>query len=318
MSSPAWFFSTLAQSAAAVIGLTVAFTVSTHLSRRERVNRKTERLRKELIDFRNRYRDILFNMSDVFDEQANFNCSYDVGKDLAEGEFDRTQWAESQPAPVAAEFWACFYGIAHMLTNINDLNNLPNDREFGRLREAVDRLGEMVRVGNDASKDFYEEITDTSADSSDSHYYHEDIFEELGRMKHWLTYTTNARRINTVTVVPDDNRLTGKNIFSLATMIKEMNGDSTDIAPLTADTQITDEFMSPDYTQRIVRTSGKLGIVGVLIPVVLLISPAGASIPFWNLILRATPDWIPNLDWIAHYTTILIQAAGADVCGFLI
>jgi hypothetical protein len=23
-------------------------------------------------------------MSDVFDEQANFNCSYDVGKDLAE------------------------------------------------------------------------------------------------------------------------------------------------------------------------------------------------------------------------------------------
>jgi hypothetical protein len=308
MSSPAWFFSTLAQSAAAVIGLTVAFTVSTHLSRRERVNRKSKRLREELIDFRNRYRDILFNISSVLEEQADFDPSYDVGRNLADAKYDRGQWVESQSAtPVAAEVWGCTYGVAHMLTNVNDLEDLPGDQEFGRLREAISQLQDILDINYERGKQLYEEITDSPADSTSSNYYHEDIFEEKGRMKHWLTHTTNARRVNTVTMTPDDSRLTGKNLFSLATLVREMENDSIDIAPLTADTRITDDFMSPDYTQRIIRTCGKLGIVGVLAPITLLISPAGASIPLWNQFLDWIPDWIPNFGWVAHYTTILIE-----------
>ena len=50
MSVAEWFFSTLAQSTAAIIGFTIALAAALYTSRLEKIRQQTESLRDQMID----------------------------------------------------------------------------------------------------------------------------------------------------------------------------------------------------------------------------------------------------------------------------
>jgi hypothetical protein len=62
MASPEWFFSTLAQSSAAIIGFVLAFSAVIHQLERQQREKRTDKLRDELIELRYKYGNVIHNM----------------------------------------------------------------------------------------------------------------------------------------------------------------------------------------------------------------------------------------------------------------
>ena len=179
MVSSAWFFSTLAQATAAIIGLTLAFTVSTHLSRRERRKARTDELRKELADLREKYQYVLDTMSRALrDSDARFNTS-GIRFDLTDEQNDIEQWAAQQPDSETARAWAYTSGAAAILSDIDVLSEYTLDREeLSQLNGAATELKNLFARGGGIDETLYRQITQTDAGSVPSDYYFEDIFEE--------------------------------------------------------------------------------------------------------------------------------------------
>jgi hypothetical protein len=300
----AWFFSTLAQATAAIIGLTIAFTVSTHLSRRERRKNRTDDLREELTDLRTKYQPVLDTMSQAL-KQSNAQFNTSTGRfDLTDDQKNAKQWAAQQPDSTAAEAWAYISGIAAILLEIDILSEYTLDREqFSELNSTVTELKELFRRNGGTDKKLYREIT--GAGSIPSDYYFEDILDEDDRVKSWWNRHSTTRHDNIAGIKPNDPQLMGKNLFSWGMLFEDLERDGIETGEHAVGTEITTDFMSPQFTERMILTSMKLGFVGVFLPTLFLISFRSVMLP--TSVADRIPELISNLAWVADWGTIAIQ-----------
>lgn len=309
MVSSAWFFSTLAQATAAIIGLTLAFTISTHLSRRERQKARTDELREELADLREKYQYVLDTMSRALrDSDAQFNTP-DIRFDLTGEQNDVEQWAAQQPDSETARAWAYISGAAAILSNIDVLSEYTLDRkQFSQLNGAATELKNLFRRSGGIDETLYQQITQTDTGSVPSDYYFEDILEENNRVESWWSRYSTTYHDNIAGVRPNDPAFTGKNLFSWAMLFEDMERDGIEIGSHAVGTEVTSDFMSPRFVERVIWTSMKLGFVGVLLPSLFLISSPGATLPV--VVVSMIPPWVTG------WGTILVQGGLLVVTGF--
>lgn len=308
MVSSAWLFSTLAQATAAIIGLTIAFTISTHLSRRERRKARTDDLREELADLREQYQYVLDTMSRALEQSdARFNTS-SARFDLTDEQSDVEQWAAQQPDSTTARAWAQISGAAAILSEIDVLSEYTLDRkQFSELNGAATVLKELFMRRGGTDETLYREITQIGIGPIPSNYYFEDILDEHDRVENWWNRYSTTRHDNLAGIKPNDPAFTGKNLFSWAMLFEDMERDGIETGSHAVGTEVTADFMSPQFVERVIWTNIKLGFVGVFLPSLFLISSPSATPP--TQVVDAIPTWIFDLAWITDWGTIAIQAA---------
>lgn len=99
-----------------------------------------------------------------------------------------------------------------------------------------------------------------------------------------------------------DERFSGKNLYSLYTILDEAKREGSELGIVAAESTLTASFMSPGFAQRIIFTSMKLGFVGIVLPVIFLLSSPGASVPSWVF------SYLPTVqEWVMNWGVLLLQ-----------
>jgi len=298
----AWLFSALAQATAAIVGLTIAFTISSYTTRREYVLDRTDKYRDEIIEFKGKYQYVFDNMSTTLKEDSTFH--YDkVRFDLND---DAENWAEDQLDPKTAEAWAYISGIADILSEVDP--NLDPDmtrEQVGTINQGSEKLLGYFANGTDVSKEIYREVVELSEDSDvPEEYYYEDIFDEGRRVESWLSRFLTTKYDNQVATKPGDMPLSGQNFYSWATLFEELDRDAKHIASRSVGTDVND-FLNQEFSTNIIITNIKLSIVGIFIPLLLLVSSPGAKWP--EFIASYVPYSL--LSWLLYPVEILLVFA---------
>ncbi|GGL67086.1 hypothetical protein [Halocalculus aciditolerans] len=308
--SQAWLLSALAQATAAIVGLTIAFTISSYTTRREYVLSRTDRYRDEIIEFKEKYQYVFDNMARALKESSSFryeNVRFNLDEDI-------DSWAENQRDPKTAEVWARISGIADALSDIEpNLNPDMTREQVGMINKASEELPWYFGSGTDSSKQVYREVAGLNEDADlPDGYYFEDIFDEGRRVESWLSRFLTTKYDNQVATKPGDMPLSGQNLYSWATLFEELNRDAKHIASRSVGTDV-DDFLNREFSTNILITDIKLSIVGILIPLLLLVSSPGAKWP--EFITSHVPDSL--LSWLLYPVEILLIFAVAYYTGYL-
>jgi hypothetical protein len=276
MVTPAWFYSTIAQASAAIIGLTIAFTISTHLSRRERRRRRTDKARNEAIQFKQKYQPLLESIARDIQQETQINVDetrYEL-EDVSTVE----SWADDSHDPVSGRIWALTSGISNILSDFTLLSAEPTRNQLETMQNAVQELEYNLLYrdcGNDRA--FYTEITGQQPEDADGFYYHDDILGDDESISAWLDRNRRSRDENIAGARASD--LTGKNIFSLATIMEILEADLDDFGVSVVESDMTADFLQQDFGTHVLSTSLKLAAFGIFFPILFLVSTPDISLP---------------------------------------
>lgn len=294
MVSPAWFFSTLAQVTAAILGLTTAFAFSVFDRRQAELSRRNDQFRGEINNIREKYQPVLDTISSELRDNADFDRP-GVRFDLER--LDEQEWAEEQTDSTAARIWANTSGISHLLADTDLLSATLDRDDLYHLNSAAQTLVELLGHGGEEEQ-LYKEIT-SSKNSPDS-FYIDDIFEDRDRIAYWLNRHMSTSRANAVAMSPTGSGLTGKNIFSWVILLDELRSDGIELGTQAIRTDVGTNLEPGERLMSIIRVNIGLGIVGALIPSFLLISSPDLGPVFVDLIPQ-------SLEWLIDWATALIQ-----------
>lgn len=287
MVAPAWFYSTIAQASAAIIGLTIAFTVSTHLSRRERRRRRTDKAREEAIELKQRYQPLMDIIARTIKENADLNVDntrYEL-EDISAVE----SWANNKGVPVSAQIWALTSGISHTLSDFIVLSAEPTREQLEKLQNAVQELEySLLYRDNGNDRILYTEITGQPPEEAEGFYYHDDILADADRISAWLDRNRRTRDENIVGARPDD--LTGKNIFSLVTIMEILDSDLDKFGVNAVESDLTADFLQRNFGSHVLSTSARLALFGIFLPILFLISSPDLSLPM--RVVEAIPSTV--------------------------
>lgn len=299
--SPAWLFSTLAQATAAIVGLTIAFTISSYTTRKQYVLERTDRYRDEIIDFKEKYQYVFDNMARSLKEKSSFSYS-SVRFNLEE---DIESWADQQPDSKTAEVWAKISGIADVLSDVDpNLDPEMTRQQVGKINQVSEELPAHFGTGTDSAEQLFRELGSVSQDENlPDNYYFEDVIDEGRRVESWLSRHLTSRFDNQVATKPGDMPLSGKNFYSWATLFEELDRDAKHLASRSVGTEV-DDFLNREFSTNIIITDLKLSLVGIFIPSLFLISSPSAN---WPIIIT---KFIPYslLSWLLYPVEILLVA----------
>lgn len=293
MVDSAWFFSTLAQSAAAVIAFTIAFASVLFNSRIDSLQENTEKLRQEFITLQDKYAEVLQSMAHALCEEAEFEDPRDVDPRALIDEYGTAQaaamiqresqrlemtndeiddWADDQPDPTAGRAWAHYLRAAGLLNEIMDLTgNLLSRDDVHQLRDSADAVANIFDNTNDGSDDVYEELAN---DTPDNGYRSESIVEAQAALTSWLNENMPAiddRR----TGWPDLQDTTdGTNIISYTLVSDELQRDVYDLIQNVPETKLLPLPDPIKAVKRLLLITLGLGITGILLPLLFLITPS--------------------------------------------
>jgi hypothetical protein len=269
MVNPAWFFSTLAQATAAIVGLLVSLSAIQYQLERQRRERRTEDLRDETIEFKEKYTDIIPSITSEFAQHADISflgLSMDmtVPADSLHGYIVMRSYF-NQSSPVATVYWIHFARIGHIL--LREINpsadprqhHLLSDDAFDRLRESSGWLSLQLKGESQLLEQLYGDIGITGDNK-----YTQNAFDPNPpgeSVQEWLQrYQSYAERHNVL--------LSGENLQSFVRVAEELNGDFQRLDSLKENTVIT---FNPNIGAFLVK-SLLLLLVGVFLPTASLIS----------------------------------------------
>lgn len=293
MVDPAWFFSTLAQSAAAVIAFTIAFAGVLFNSRIDSLQEKTDELRQEFTTLSEKYPEVLRSMAHALRDEAEFEDPRDVSPQELIDEYGTAQaaamiqwesqrlemtaeeiedWADDQSDPTAARTWAHLLRAAGLLNEIMDLTgNLLDRDDVQQLRESADELNDILDDADGATEALYEELT---AESAASGYRTEEIFDAPEALENWLEdYMPEIDEQRTGWPNLQDST-DGTNIISFTMIVDELQRDIYDLIQNIPGTKL---MPLPDpiaAVKRLLAITLGLGITGILLPLLFLITPS--------------------------------------------
>ena len=339
MASAAWFFSTLAQSSAAIVSFIVAFsTVHYQLEKRE-VNKRNKEFRQDLTEFYDKYNNVvgfLYNYlaiqgdesferiytDDLELESYFLKGQYDVEKDLKKTN--------------TAFVWSLIYRIDCTLAEIDSNRNegnkgLISEQHINNLIDCSANLSNIadVRLANAIARynneedsiadDWVRELTEESVATPDTEVIDtspenvRDLLDEpetfsdnqIERMdtayiKNWIEEYVD---MNNPSIHLQDTEINGRNLYSLSLLFNELNRDAIDIKSSSKGTVITEGTSYHLDNKRI----AFLLIVGVFLPIFLLITlPSRLGIPLlsgWYLFTIEFALLIPT----AYFTVKLFH-----------
>lgn len=293
MVDPAWFFSTLAQSAAAVIAFTIAFASVLFNSRIDSLQANTDALRQEFINLREKYAEVLRSMAHGLREEAELEDPRDVNARALIDQYGTAQaaamiqresqrleltndgideWADNQPDPTAAKAWAHLLRSAGHLNDVMGLtSNLLNLDDVHQLRDSANILTEIFDDTNGGTEDIYEELADTNPDTN---YRSESIIEAPDSLVPWLEEhmpSIDERR----TGWPDLQDTTdGTNIISYTIVSDEFRRDIYNLLQNIPGTKLLPLPDPVTAAKRLLIITLGLGTAGILLPLLFLITPS--------------------------------------------
>lgn len=326
MSVAEWFFSTLAQSTAAIIGFTIALAAALYTSRLEKIRHQTEALRSRLIDIKDEYRPVLSGVSTTILDQGDFSTgeitpdidgpaiieeSEDTeeafalirylsrGLDASTDEIEA--WAEDQSDEQAAIVWAHARRAGGILEDISPLNeNLLEPQQMRRLLDSVKALKETLNAGTDSSEEFYQEITGEDPSSS---YHTEDIFSESQSIERWLDRNLEDLNRRRVGFEIPESIATGRNISNWATVFEEFERDVGLASGSAIGTKVITDPRKD--IKSLLLYAAVLGIVGIFVPLLFLITS------------QQDPIWMLSSDLVL-LSQVMTLTASAILSGLLI
>lgn len=167
MASPEWFFSTMAQSVAAIIGFIMAFTAVLYSLERQRREERTDDLRAELIDLRDKYIDILDKIeSALFDRLFQDDIKDKIGDKDAQKrkkEIEEIIDEENIKNPDTMFFWWHVNRITNLLDDIegssDPMSLLLDLDQMDKLRESIEWITNRLHpTDRDFLKQLYTEL----------------------------------------------------------------------------------------------------------------------------------------------------------------
>lgn len=302
MSVAEWFFSTLAQSTAAIIGFTIALAAALYTSRLEKIRHQTESLRDQMIEIQDEYRPVLSGISTTILEDGEFSTGeitpnidaqeiIEDSRDMEEAAariqylssgLDATpdkieEWARKQPDEQAALLWAHNKRTLGLVDEISPLTeNLLTPEQMGELMDSVRTMKNLLDANSESAETLYEEITEDDAGRG---FHTEDIFSETDSVERWIDRNLQDYNRRHVGFEIPDSIATGQNISNWATMFEEFERELGLAGGNALDSKIISNPRSD--IKEFLTYAAVLGVVGVFIPLMfLIVSPDS---PVWIL-----------------------------------
>lgn len=265
MVNPAWFFSTLSQGTAAIVGLLVSARLIQYQLERQRRERRTEDLREEIQEFDEKFGHILSPMAGTFAKNADGSFWSQARFLWISGDELNLRIAMNSSMPVVTMYWAHMVRISHILmTGIHPSSNprahyLFSEEEFNRLRESITWLKNNV----DERSPFIEYLYADLAIPGNNPYTADVLDPDPPgeSLQDWLQrYQDYATRHSTL--------LSGKNLQSYQRVFGELHQDFQRLDSLRENTIIT---FNPGINLFLAKASALI-LVGVILPLAAITS----------------------------------------------
>jgi hypothetical protein len=284
MVNPAWFFSTLAQAVAAIVGLLVSLSAIQYQLERQRRERRTEDLRQATQAFQDKFEHIIAALGSGFAPVANksfigktWNMNIpgdDINLDIVlNSHISILNIAYG--APIATLYWAHLSRISNILifgvepSSDPQSHYLFSDIHFDRLRESTRWLDTHL----DGRSILIESLYDDLEIPGNNHHVKDVFTTNLPgqSVQDWLQqYQSYASDQTTL--------LSGKNIQSYRRVAGELHTDFRNLDSLRANTIRT---FDPNINN-ILYKSALLMVVGVFIPMISMISNIDGVLPAYS------------------------------------
>ena len=263
MVNSAWFFSTLSQATAAIVGLLVSARLIQYQLERQRRERRTEDLREETKEFEEKFGDVISPMAGAFFENADLLIEstpslYEIHT-LSSDELNLEIAMESSK-PVVTLYWAHMVRVNHVL--MEDIHPSPDperhyllsEEGFGTLRDSI----KWLKTNMDQRSAFIEYLYTDLGMEADSPYTANVLDVDMPResLHEWL-----QRHY-------DWNPPSGKNLQSYQYVISELHRDFQRLDSLRQNTIITFESGIGVFLKK----ASALIIVGVILPLTAITS----------------------------------------------
>lgn len=290
---PAWFFSSLAQVSAAIIGFTFAFGGLLFNSRLDTIKENTDDLREKNVKLRKKYSDLTYSIANVIRDVGEFDDPRDVDiEDLVEKygseqasvivqskvrelQLDVEEipgWAEDQDDNLLAKTWAYCMRCTTLLDEIHDFNsNLLSREEMDELFTIIYELQDIFDVNGDKSKQLYEEVVGEQTDE-DSNHHVESIFPLNEGVGKWLEkYSKDIEEEHPFDI---SNTFNGRNISSFSILISELQSDYINTAKKVVGTKLAPLPDPVHSVKKLLIYTGAICYFGIIIPLAYLIVPS--------------------------------------------
>ena len=305
MAEPAQLFSTLVQAAATVIALTLGFASTLYDSRIDSIQEKTDVVRAKFVNLRDKYQSVADSMALKLQEQGDFDDptrdNIDPGEWMDQYGAEQTaamvlyesqridmsvedinDWAENQSDTQTARAWALLKNISGILNDITDLSgNLIDRDQFHELRDSVSGLEDLFNPGSDENDELYRELT---GEESGSGHHVESIFDESEVLTNWLNNhieEIDERREGWSSIEPHAD---GTNITSFGVIIGELKIDVFQTVGKMPGSSLLPQSDPVARTTKFLSFTAGLGVFGILLPLLFLITPSGIlqiRLPLW-------------------------------------
>lgn len=296
-----YFFSTLAQASAAIVGFVIAVAAALYSLERQRVERRTENYRDALTKFRNRYGFALMTLDSMLEGEGG-ETTQEMTDDLSldNDELEELVREDHSKKPVTSLYLAHvrrILGIFHRIGPENDYVLSPD--ELGALRRSVYwmyiqfyNLGEEP---NSATKEFIKETTgksysehedladiklfgDTSTVTGFSPFQLQKWFKERRAIESEILRPTPEREDDDVLDIRDEY-ITGDNFWTMKILSEYLNDDFHKVLRASVGTVINYE----SGIRPVVKVSTYLILVGVILPAMFLFS-SPVALPRWLIL----------------------------------
>lgn len=297
-----YFFSTLAQASAAVVGFIIAVAAVLYSLERQRVERRTDEYRDALTEFRNRYGFALTTLDSMLESEGG-DTTHQMTDDFSiDGdELADLVYEECEDKPVTSLLLAHVRRILGIFNRIGPENDyMLSTSELDALNGSITWISQSYCQFNDDTdstiKEFVEEVTGKPYSAHDDsatiqlfgnfegiqgfHAFQlEEWFEKRKAIDSEILRPTPMNEEADDTLNNNDY-LTGDNFWSLKILSEYLMHDFRKVRREASGTVIDYE----SGIRLVVKVSTYLILVGVILPTVFLIS-APVTLPVWFILL---------------------------------
>ncbi|MYL17991.1 hypothetical protein GLW36_15230 [Halorubrum terrestre] len=296
MVAPQYFFSTLAQASAAIVGFVIAVAAALYSLERQRVERRTDEYREALTEFRNRYGFALMALDSLLEGEGG-DTTKEMTDDLSldNGELEELVREEYNEKPATSLYMAHvrrILGIFNRIAPANDSILSPD--ELAALQQSIHWMYiQFYNISGEPNlviKELVGEVTDKPYsdfdESADITLFDDTNGETAYRPSHLQEWFKERRVVESELLRPTPEEedvlnvrgeyTTGDNFWSVKVLAEYLHNDFQKLRREPAGTAIDYE----SGIRPVLKISTYLILVGVILPTMFLFS-VPVTVPTW-------------------------------------
>jgi len=220
MTDPSWFFSTLAQSIASIVGLIIAIgTVIYQLDRTSRRNR-TNKLRNKMRDLQNEYKPAVKSSMDLLKQPYDDPINVDINRDddLSVDKIEQLVSKENEEYDARKEVWMYCNYILNLLDRITEESEesglfLLSEHELNELLKSSERVANLIYKGENTVQTSIEQNTNKQNISVQSSLFNPEDTDYIN-MNSWFDQHFNN--------YDQERCLDGTDLLSISNLFNEL------------------------------------------------------------------------------------------------